>query len=137
MAFAPTDGTVHMVYGIYFTRKGDRDAALEQYLEAQKLMPESVELHYNLGLLYTSLARYDDALSEAHQAYAGGFPLMGLKNKLMRLGVWRDPPAAAPAPVDAGTAPADGSDAATSSQPAGDASVPAQPHASDSDSEGQ
>ena len=114
MAFAPEDGMTRMVYGIYLTRKGDRDGALQRYLEAQKLMPDSIELAYNLGLLYTSMQRYDDAVAAAQKAYAGGFPLMGLKNKLIRAGVWREPPpqtapstdAAQPTPDDTGEAQA-------------------------------
>jgi hypothetical protein len=47
MAFAPNDGVVHMVYGIYLARKGDKDAALARYLEALDLLPDSAELHYN------------------------------------------------------------------------------------------
>jgi hypothetical protein len=112
MAFAPNDGVVHMVYGIYLARKGDKDAALARYLEALELLPDSAELHYNLGLLYAKLQRYDDALAEAHTAYALGFPLQGLKNQLARAGKWRDPapqadPAttAAPATPDATTPP--------------------------------
>jgi hypothetical protein len=93
MAFAPNDGTVRMVYGIYLNRKGDREGALQRYQEAIALMPDSSEIHYNLGLLYASMERYDDALKEAHTAYAQGFPLPGLKNKLVRAGAWRDPPA--------------------------------------------
>ena len=44
-----------------------------------------------MGLLYTDLKRYDDALRHAHRAYALGFPLPGLQRKLARAGKWRDP----------------------------------------------
>lgn len=96
LAFAPDDAVAIMVYGIYLVRKGDKDAALERYREALALMPDSSELHYNMGLLYASLGRYEDALAEAHVAYGAGYPLPGLRNKLERAGVWRDPPPAAP-----------------------------------------
>jgi Flp pilus assembly protein TadD len=111
MAFAPNDGITRMVYGIYLTRKGDREGALQRYGEAVALMPDSAEAHYNLGLLYESMKRYDDALTEAHAAYARGFPLPGLRNKLVRAGVWRDPPPDAEPVADApdaqATPPAD------------------------------
>jgi Flp pilus assembly protein TadD len=104
LTFAPGDGVAMMVYGIYLARKGDTDAALARYEEALKLMPDSSELHYNLGLLYANLGRYDEALAEAHAAYGRGFPLLGLRNKLVRAGAWRDPP---PVPAADATTPAD------------------------------
>jgi len=36
------------------------------------------------------LKEYDLALKHALRAYELGYPLMGLKNKLKRLGVWAD-----------------------------------------------
>jgi Flp pilus assembly protein TadD len=122
MAFAPNDGITRMVYGIYLVRKGDREGALQRYGEAIALMPDSAEAHYNLGLLYESMRRYDDALTEAHAAYARGFPLPGLRNKLVRAGKWRDPAPEAPAVTDGPDAPAAPADAQTSS----DAPQPAQ-----------
>jgi tetratricopeptide (TPR) repeat protein len=135
MTFAPQDGVARMVYGIYLTRKGDRDGALKRYLEAKALMPESTELAYNLGLLYTSLQRYDDAVEEAQRAYAGGFPLMGLKNKLLRLGVWREPPAPTTPSTDAAQATPENGDEAQ--KPAPDAAQPsaAETHGAQGDSE--
>jgi hypothetical protein len=110
MVFAPHDGVVHMVYGIYLARQGDLDAALERYLEALQMTPDSTELHYNLGLLYADMKRYDDARDQAWLAYGSGFPLLGLRNKLLRAGEWRDPPPT-PAPEstpDAGSSAAPG-----------------------------
>jgi Flp pilus assembly protein TadD len=117
MEFAPKDGVVHMLYGIYLARKGDLDAALDRYLEALQMTPDSTELHYNLGLLYADMKRYDDALDEAHVAYGAGFPLLGLRNKLLRAGAWRDPPPEAPASPDA----------ATETQPESESSQPSAP----------
>jgi len=108
MAFAPRDGVVHMVYGIYLARKGDLDAALDRYLEALQMTPESTELHYNLGLLYADMKRYDDARDQAWIAYGSGFPLLGLRNKLVRAGQWRDPP---PEPAPGATPDAGATDA--------------------------
>ena len=139
MAFAPDDGVTRMVYAIYLTRKGDRDAALTRYLEAEKLIPESSELHYNLGLLYTSMERYDDAVTQAQKAYAGGFPLPGLKNKLIRLGVWREPPiTAAPESETSGTQSDDPGEAqAPASDADGTQSSTPEAGAADSGPEGQ
>jgi hypothetical protein len=139
MAFAPDDGVVHMLYGIYLARKGDLDAALDRYLEALEMTPDSTELHYNLGLLYADMKRYDDALAEAHVAYGAGFPLLGLRNKLLRAGAWRDPPspeAAGPSgvatqPASEASPPPDGAggaaDDAQTAQPDDAASAQPQP----------
>jgi Tfp pilus assembly protein PilF len=104
MRFAPTDGSVRLIYGIYLHRKGNLKEAEERYQEALSLAPDSVEAHYNLGLLYVDLKRYDDALTHAHEAYRLGYPLPGLKQKLAATGHWTElrssesPPAATASP---------------------------------------
>ena len=45
--------------------------------------------HYNLGLLYVRKKDYDKARASADKAYGAGFPLPGLKNKLLEAGQWR------------------------------------------------
>lgn len=92
MAFKPDDGMVRMIYAIYLHKKGDLNGALQRYEEAIDDMPGSSEAHYNLGLLYTDLKRYPEALAEAKRAYSLGYPLPGLQLRLKRLGVWNDEP---------------------------------------------
>ncbi len=92
MKFQPADGMVRMLYGIYKARLGQNEEALEYYSHAEALMPESSELHYNLGLLLTNLDRHEDALPHAQRAYAMGFPLPGLKRRLIKSGHWVEPP---------------------------------------------
>jgi tetratricopeptide (TPR) repeat protein len=50
----------------------------------------SAELQYNLGLINLELGDVDAALTYARAAYALGYPLPGLKNKLLKLGRWTD-----------------------------------------------
>lgn len=88
--FKPNDGVVYMLYGIYLHRKGDLKQALEQYNHALALMPKSAEAHYNLGLLNVDLKDYQAARANALRADELGYPLPGLKNKLRKLGVWKD-----------------------------------------------
>jgi Tfp pilus assembly protein PilF len=90
MRFAPTDGNVPLIYGIYLHRKGSLKEAEQRYQEAVSLAPDSAEAHYNLGLLYVDMKRYDDALVQAHDAYQLGHPLPGLKQKLVSAGHWAD-----------------------------------------------
>ena len=87
--FAPDDGMVRMIYGIYLQKKGSLKGALSRYNEALKLMPNSAEVHYNLGLLYVKLKDYKAAKKHADKAYQIGYPLPGLKQQLIRLGVWK------------------------------------------------
>jgi Flp pilus assembly protein TadD len=88
MRFAPDDGTVRLVYGIHLHKLGKLDQALELYEEAEKLQPNSAEVHYNLGLLYVAKENYRLAKIHAQRAYQLGHPLPGLRNKLVAAGVW-------------------------------------------------
>ncbi len=107
MRFRPDDGMVRLTYGIYLAQVGKRDNALEMLESAEKLGQSGANFHYNMGLVYAELGRYDEALTHAHRAYALGFNLPGLRDKLKRAGKWRDP-----ASADATLAPASGAEAA-------------------------
>ena len=93
--FKPTDGTVRLIYGSYLHRKGMVEARNEllkqaeiQYNAALKLLPNSAEAHYNLGLYYYDTNRLSQAVMHGHKAYELGFPLEGLKDMLIKRGVW-------------------------------------------------
>jgi len=90
--FRPDDATVKMLYGIYLMRKGKMQAAAEKLEQANALAGEDANILYNLGLAYFDLKQYDKALTNAHAAYALGFPLPGLRDKLKRAGKWSDAP---------------------------------------------
>ncbi|WP_027707532.1 tetratricopeptide repeat protein [Zooshikella ganghwensis] len=87
--FKPNDGTVHMLYGIYLHRLKKYDEAQKSYETALKLNTNKAEVHYNMGLLYTDMKDYNKALAHAHEAYKLGYPLQGLKNRLVRANAWR------------------------------------------------
>jgi tetratricopeptide (TPR) repeat protein len=95
--FAPTDGDVYMIYGTYLFRAGDKDIALKEFEVAEKLVGDNANLEYNLGLVYLDAKQYDRSLAHAQRAYALGFPLQGLKKKLIAAGKWRESPDAGPA----------------------------------------
>jgi len=86
--FSPRDSIPHMVYAIHFHRAKEYDNALMYYQNALKLDPNSVELHYNLGLFYADIEDYEKSLHHAKKAYEMGHPLAGLRNKLIRAEVW-------------------------------------------------
>ena len=90
--YQPDDGMVRMIYGLYYLKHGRPGDAVKKLEEARKIAGDDANVHYNLGLAYADLKKYDKALESAHIAYAKGFPLPGLKNRLRRAGVWRDLP---------------------------------------------
>jgi tetratricopeptide (TPR) repeat protein len=88
--FAPTDGTVYMLYGNWLFKSGKRDKAIAEYQIAEKYAENNANLHYNLGLVYFDVGDYDKALAQAHLAYDLGFQLQGLRKKLTAAGKWHD-----------------------------------------------
>lgn len=88
MKFTPQDGYVRLLYGIHLHTVGKYQKALKRYKEAESLLPNSPELHYNLGLLYLNIGNIEQAKAHAIQAYSRGYPLKGLKIKLMKVGAW-------------------------------------------------
>lgn len=129
--FRPEDGMARMIYGIHLAKQKKNKEAVEQLEKARELAEDNANLHYNLGLVYFDLGRYDDSLKHAHEAYRLGFQLMGLKNKLVKAKQWRDPaPAAAEAPAAEVPAAAAGAGAGSSAGPApASAAEPAPPAA--------
>ena len=89
--FRPDDGQVWLIYANWSARKQKNEDALEAYNRAKKLLPDSVEVEYNMGLLYYKMGQYDNALSHAKIAYAGNYPLQGLKRKLAEKGYTVEP----------------------------------------------
>ncbi len=86
ITFAPKDATVRLIAGIYYKRLGKLDAALEQMDAAYTLDSSSANVAYNLGLLYFEKKDLDKAEQYAKQAYDAGFPLKGLRQKLVKAG---------------------------------------------------
>ena len=98
VAFTPDDATVRGLYGSYLMRKHNIDAARDQYDEALRLAPNSIEINYNMGLLYLDLGDLERAKHFAEIAYAGGHPLPGLRDKIAAAEARQKKPAAAPVP---------------------------------------
>ena len=86
-AFRPKDAQLYMLYGMYLHRAKRYDQAASLYTHAEELGLDSPELYYNRGLLEFQRDNLDEAASYAAKAYAGGYPLPALRNKLVKAGV--------------------------------------------------
>ncbi len=89
--FRPEDAMARMVYGIYLAKQKKSNEALEQLEIAVRHASENANLHYNLGLVFFDLGKYEEALHHAHIAYRLGFELPGLRGKLEKAGKWQEP----------------------------------------------
>lgn len=88
--YAPNDAMPKVIQGLYLAGKGQDADAEAKLREALALDPADPNVHYNLGLAWMDLRRYDLALDSAHRAYAAGHPLPGLRLRLERAGHWRE-----------------------------------------------
>ena len=99
MQFRPTDRAVRVIYAGYLGKTGKKTEAINQLLGVQEMDgPKNPYVPYEIGLLYFDLGDFEKSLAFAHRANREGATLEGLKNRLLKAGKWRDPPAdAAPA----------------------------------------
>jgi tetratricopeptide (TPR) repeat protein len=97
LRFRSDDDMVRIIYATYLSKKGQNIAALEQLNRIKDSDGQSANLDYNIGLVFLDLKEFDKALAHAHKAYQAGFPLPGLRNRLVRLGKWKDFETAKPA----------------------------------------
>jgi tetratricopeptide (TPR) repeat protein len=89
-AFVPDDPGVLLHEGYYFWKKKNNERAIEAYEAALAVDPKSADAHYSLGLLYYESGEYDKAVIHARAAYDAGYPLPGLKRKLVQAGHWAE-----------------------------------------------
>lgn len=120
--FAPDDGTVRAIYGSYLYARGQVEPALKMYEKAYELLPLNAGINYNLALAYVSTNDYVKGNYHAQRAYALGFPLPGLKNKLVAAGKWDDS-------IETGIVPEPQEPAAAPDAPAAPAAPAAEPPA--------
>lgn len=90
--FRPGDGLTRLAYGTYLATIGETEKSIEHMQEAARLEPDNAAINYNLGLMYLKRKDYAQARDYAKKAYALGFPLPGLRNKLVAAGAWKDDP---------------------------------------------
>ncbi|WNO60686.1 hypothetical protein [Rheinheimera sp. MMS21-TC3] len=84
--FQPADATTRMLFAMHMHLTGRLNEAAEQYQLGIMVDPDYPEMLYNYGLLLFDLKRFTEAQQIATKAYAAGFPLQGLKDKLKNAG---------------------------------------------------
>lgn len=94
--FSSEDAITHMLFAIYLHKSGHSENAELQYQKALEISPDNRSIHYNYGLLLVSLKKYELAHEHAEKAYQAGYPLQGLKNKLIKVGQWKQSTKPAP-----------------------------------------
>lgn len=103
----PSAGQSHVLQAMHYHRRNKLDEAVKSYKRALDVAPESLNAHYNLGLVYTDLKQYELANLHAQKSYALGAQYPGLRNRLQKAGKWNPnvtlpassaKPAADPAP---------------------------------------
>lgn len=63
--FAPNDGEVKVVYGVYLARTNRKREAVAALEDALKFEHDKSNAYYNLGLVYFDLKNYPEALKAA------------------------------------------------------------------------
>ena len=91
LSLFPDHAETYAIYGIFLQKQGKLKQAIMQYQRALKMNPDSSETHYNLGLAFFQLKDFQSAKAHAETAYRLGFPLPGLRNKLISAGIWKAP----------------------------------------------
>jgi len=86
--FSPRDAMPYMIFAVHQHKMKNYDKALENYQNAMKLGLDSAQLHNNMGLLYADRGDYENSLHHAQIAYEMGYPLPGLRDKLIKAGAW-------------------------------------------------
>jgi hypothetical protein len=86
--FSPNDPVPYMLYGMLMHEMQQYDKALQAYKSVVRLQPGDMIAQYNMGLTLLALKRYPEAKQIAQAVYSKGFPLPGLKRKLIAVGQW-------------------------------------------------
>lgn len=89
-AYRPDDPMVKVLHGVFLLRSGKKTEAVTKLEQAASLDSGDANIQYNLGLAYFDVGQHEKALQSAHRAYAAGFPLPGLREKLKRAGKWAE-----------------------------------------------
>jgi len=91
LRFRPDDTTVRLIYATFLQKSAKEAEAIQQLELAIEAAGDNPFTHYNVGLVYFDLKRFDRALSQAHKAYGMGFVQPELREQLKSAGKWSEP----------------------------------------------
>jgi len=102
LRFRPDDTTARMIYAMFLHSKKRDEEALHQLEAVRGYAGDNPLTIHNLGMVYFDVGAYDKSLEAAHAAIALGFDRPDLRERLAKVGKWRDP---VPAPAAAASSP--------------------------------
>ncbi len=88
--FSPNDTAIYTLYGYYLHKLGKLEVSSKYYEKSLSLNPDDSKAAYSYSLLLIDMKRLDDALKYAKIAYTQLNTPKSLKQKLIKLGAWRD-----------------------------------------------
>lgn len=88
--FTPDDAMVRAIYAYYYARRGQVMEAKAQIEKAEAAEGGAPSISVYMAFAYIEMKDYERALEAAKRAYQLGYSLPGLRNRLERLGKWRD-----------------------------------------------
>ena len=90
LRFRPDDSVARMLYATFLAKQNRIPEASSQLSKTAALAGDNAFTHYNVGLVYLDMKNYANALAQAHRAYSLGFKKAELKDRLQKLGRWKD-----------------------------------------------
>lgn len=88
--FTPDDTVVRVLYSQFLAKQDKMDEAMSQLEQAEFHAKDNAFSHYNIGLAYFELKKYDKALAQAHKAAGMGFERTELADLLKAANKWQD-----------------------------------------------
>lgn len=89
--FSPNDAGTVSLYAYYLKETGQKNKADDFYQKALNIAPDNPKIAYSYSLLLIELQQYEKATEYAKKAYANKKAPPALKNKLIKLGFWKEP----------------------------------------------
>jgi len=88
--YTPDDPDVRAIYGYYYARRGNANAAKIQFEKANEfdIGKSTTSVYQAFG--YIEIKEFEKALEAAKMAYSRGYSLPGLKYRLEKAGKWKD-----------------------------------------------
>lgn len=90
--YQPDDTLVRMLFAVYLHKRSQPEQATHQLNEVIRLADDNPFTHFNAGLIFFDMKNFDRALIQAHRAAELGFTRTELKDRLVAVGKWAEPP---------------------------------------------